>query len=62
MKKQVSVVLEENIQLIQKTFEQDLTLKIHWFQPLAISGIRCVGSNSQFTNFTTKQSFNGDCC
>ena len=41
MKKQVSVVLEENIQLIQKTFEQDLTLKIHWFQPLAISGIRC---------------------
>jgi len=41
MEKKVSPVLEENIAYIQQIFGQDKTLKIHRFQPITVSEIRC---------------------
>ena len=41
MEKVVSSVLEENLQQMKLLFGADATLKIHRFQPMAVSGIRC---------------------
>ena len=41
MERVVSSVLEENLQQMKLLFGEDATLKIHRFQPMAVSGIRC---------------------